>query len=642
MSNEEGANDKGANDNSNEQEPKQSSNSGKFTFSLAKKSKKLSKPSIRVALDHFAAPLDTATKDDPDPNRDLPKEPLVIPVQEDGRKSLQEQARLKRMQQQSIEDQAAIQALQEEAEGGGPDRPVSSSKLVISSDKNTFQKGKSSKDIIDGDKAQLEKDLANLAGDLDVESDAYRKVPIADFGAALLRGMGWEGSQSTAANDDQPNMPRPSRLGLGATPKLLDDDQNLATHSGRRRPRQQHQVQRDEKLRQQQEEYRQKQQAQLATDKQKTLQIGSIVSVGLGVIGNGNGDAGRQRAIVRQLQGVPGLNMVLVQMEGEGEPTKVKKGEIVLLDRSALEASPFHVPRKLSSQPQREENVNNTNTDARRSSSSRPQSRNGSNGRGRRDRDSKYDSEEEEHRRDIRHHSDRYRSRREVDDGRKDRSDEDDDRRPQRHRSEEDDSDRRYSRVKVEEEDNSSKRHGRSDEDKDRDSRDNHRRSKESSHKRQHSRDRNDHNEDDDQQKKRSRNPGSSTGAKSSSSSTTMTWVIPNIRVRIVSDKFGRSQYRQKGVVVDVSYKGTATLRMDQNGQVLQVPERYLETALPKAGGNAIVLSGNHRLAKGRLLERSSTSSKGVIQVFEDMNVLTLSLDDMAEWCGPLDDDLID
>lgn len=121
-----------------------------------------------------------------------------------------------------------------------------------------------------------------------------------------------------------------------------------------------------------------------------------------------------------------------------------------------------------------------------------------------------------------------------------------------------------------------------------------------------------------------------------------MTWVIPNIRVRIVSDKLGRSQYKQKGVVIDVSYKGTATLRMDQNGQVLQVPERYLETALPKAGGNAIVLSGNHRLAKGRLLERDSSSSKGVIQVFEDMSVLTLSLDDMAEWCGPLDDDLID
>jgi hypothetical protein len=40
------------------------------------------------------------------------------------------------------------------------------------------------------------------------------------------------------------------------------------------------------------------------------------------------------------------------------------------------------------------------------------------------------------------------------------------------------------------------------------------------------------------------------------------------------------------------------------------------------------------------LLERNSDSGQGVVQVFEDMNVVKLSLDDMAEWCGPLDDDI--
>jgi G patch domain/KOW motif-containing protein len=77
------------------------------------------------------------------------------------------------------------------------------------------------------------------------------------------------------------------------------------------------------------------------------------------------------------------------------------------------------------------------------------------------------------------------------------------------------------------------------------------------------------------------------------------------------------------------------------DGQLLDhVPERYLETALPKVGGSAIVLTGEHRLSKGRLLERSSDCGTGVIQVFDDMNVLKLSLDDIAEWCGLLDDDL--
>ena len=77
------------------------------------------------------------------------------------------------------------------------------------------------------------------------------------------------------------------------------------------------------------------------------------------------------------------------------------------------------------------------------------------------------------------------------------------------------------------------------------------------------------------------------------------------------------------------------------NGRVLdRVSDRCLETALPKTGGSTIVLIGSDRLTKGRLLERDSHNGRGVLQVFEDMNVLTLSLDDMAEWCGPLDDDL--
>ena len=85
--------------------------------------------------------------------------------------------------------------------------------------------------------------------------------------------------------------------------------------------------------------------------------------------------------------------------------------------------------------------------------------------------------------------------------------------------------------------------------------------------------------------------------------------------------------------------KGVATLNMG-GGQVINVVERHLESALPKVGGSSVVLSGEHRFAKGRLLERDSKKNRGVVQVFEDMSLVTTSLDDMAEWCGPLDDDL--
>ena len=112
-----------------------------------------------------------------------------------------------------------------------------------------------------------------------------------------------------------------------------------------------------------------------------------------------------------------------------------------------------------------------------------------------------------------------------------------------------------------------------------------------------------------------------------------------------MTEKLGRRYYKEKGVVVDVTPMG-ATLQMSSssshnNAVVLdRVPERYLETALPKAGGQVIVLAGPERHRKGRLLERNSRNGTGVIQFYEDMHVMTLSLDDLAEWCGPLDDDL--
>jgi len=79
------------------------------------------------------------------------------------------------------------------------------------------------------------------------------------------------------------------------------------------------------------------------------------------------------------------------------------------------------------------------------------------------------------------------------------------------------------------------------------------------------------------------------------------------------------------------------------DGEILDmVPDRYLETALPKVGGCAIILAGDPQYvhSKGRLLERNSDRGRGVVQLSEDMSVLTLSLDDIAEWVGPLDEDM--
>ncbi|KAJ2344107.1 hypothetical protein GGF43_005530 [Coemansia sp. RSA 2618] len=52
--------------------------------------------------------------------------------------------------------------------------------------------------------------------DSDVDDGAYERVAIEDFGAAMLRGMGWKGDDS-GKDEDLATRARPSLLGLGAT-----------------------------------------------------------------------------------------------------------------------------------------------------------------------------------------------------------------------------------------------------------------------------------------------------------------------------------------------------------------------------------------------------------------------------------------
>ena len=48
--------------------------------------------------------------------------------------------------------------------------------------------------------------------------DSYNKIPVEEFGAAMLRGMGWTGSDSTSSSSGVIKyVPRPERLGLGAS-----------------------------------------------------------------------------------------------------------------------------------------------------------------------------------------------------------------------------------------------------------------------------------------------------------------------------------------------------------------------------------------------------------------------------------------
>jgi hypothetical protein len=476
-----------------------------------------------------------------------PSGPLIIPVLPDHNKWKLLQQRQDEINNPSIvhnvEDLAAIQSLQDDAKKNHFDTVTSNSPSItaIRSHANTFVGGKTTTtSSTDREVHQYHTDLQALPAALDETSDVYQRIPITEFGAALLRGMGWtdnnnndENTTATGINTQSTStsvnvMPRPHRLGLGAIPAMITEPTDVV-QEGHRRPRTIDQYQRDQQKQKQNEMYRIERENKLANDMQRTMQNGSIVRLL---------NHHHKRARIVKLVGVPGLNMVQIQLEdstAESSSAIIKRNEIdCLITREELEKHPF---RELT-----------TSRDVEEVTSSQR------NLDGKSKKASKND--------DLTNNVDKH--------DRKERK--------------------------------------RSDEGKD---------------------------------KKRSRKEDKNSIVNGSS------WVVPNIRVRIITEKLGRKYYKEKGIVVDVTRNSGVTIQLQNSNSndgstafVLdRIPERYLETALPKTGGNVIVVNSEHtnRYCKGRLLERNSRD--GVVQLYDDMDCVTIPLDDIAEWCGPLDDD---
>lgn len=535
------------------------SSGNKLVFSLTKP--KTKKASLQVtAIEEFR---EESVKKKEQPERTTP---LIIPLSQTSNQSLLERKRAVIAVAPNDTDDAASKALIESAarhfdlslthKNETSTNFEAAGDLVISAGTNDFNNSSKKQDA-HSDAQQFQNDLIQLPQELDIASDSYRKVPIQEFGAALLRGMGWTGESMDSSMVDP--VRRPHRLGLGATPKLPP------THKTSNKIRTETQVQRDEHMAQQHKEIEAQRFQQVKMDKQLTLQTGSLVHV-----------IGRKRAKLVQLSGVPGLNRVLVQMEGDATTTSVKKGDITMITRSELEGRPFkETYLKVD------------------------------------DEKKSYVEKKEQNRRDGDTKKERFNNVQINRDGEKRRrNDQNEDRDKCKGGNLRGEDDRRIKTI-----------------DNNFDKRD-HKRSRDCDERRK----RRDDGTDGRHKREKIRNDCIDNKY----------WIIPNIRVRIVSKKLGSAYFTQKGIVVDVTHGGAfATLQMS-NGQVFdKVPERYLETALPKTGGNAIVLAGRNKFAKGKLLERDSNLGNGVVQIFDDMNVISLKLDDLAEWCGSLDDDMV-
>lgn len=475
------------------------------------------------------------------------------------------------------------------------------------------------------DTIKYKRDLENRAEDIDVESSAYVSVPISEFGAAMLRGMGWKGNddrhgQNSKDNKDDEITPRPHRLGLGATP-LPPSIKNGSGNGGvggngvRHRARKggsMKDIAHVEKQQEEERKWKRQLEEKRKNDIQLTLNVGSVVRVRLE-----NGNVGSERGKMVKIAGVPGLNRVLVRFEGDVEDTSVKKGDVVLVDKAELEATPFEETKSNSSRH------NLDRESSGRGDGGRDERGRGDGDGGRESRSRNADRRRGEHRsrsRSSSHDRDRKRQKRErrSRSRSRSRSHERSKHRSRHHRDSEDD----HSRSRKPRRDRDSERESRRRDEKD------HKRSSDKSHKHRN----NERYEDEEKDKH------------THSHKSIEHWLTANIRVRVVTKKIAKGrQFKEKGIVLDVLKRGAeATIQM-ANGEILErVPERYLETALPKIGGNAIILTGLNKSEKGKLLERNSDKGRGIVQLFEDMNVVTLALDDIAEFCGALDDALGD
>ena len=115
-------------------------------------------------------------------------------------------------------------------------------------------------------------------------------------------------------------------------------------------------------------------------------------------------------------------------------------------------------------------------------------------------------------------------------------------------------------------------------------------------------------------------------------------WLLNNTRVRIVSKSFeGGRLYLKKGTVVDVLTPTECVLEINESGEVLTgVPQRALETALPKRGGRVAVLLGPKKGQRGTMLDKKGEAAS--VQLAEDFTVHNFRLDSIAEYVGDEDD----
>ncbi|CAD6210452.1 unnamed protein product [Miscanthus lutarioriparius] len=115
-------------------------------------------------------------------------------------------------------------------------------------------------------------------------------------------------------------------------------------------------------------------------------------------------------------------------------------------------------------------------------------------------------------------------------------------------------------------------------------------------------------------------------------------WLQSHIRVRVASEELGKRLYLTKGKVVDVVSPTTCDVVMDDGLRLVQgVGQDMLETVLPRTNGLVLVLYGEHRGVRGRLVVKNAEEEVGLVEDVETEGVIRVGYDQMAEFTGDLE-----
>jgi len=129
----------------------------------------------------------------------------------------------------------------------------------------------------------------------------------------------------------------------------------------------------------------------------------------------------------------------------------------------------------------------------------------------------------------------------------------------------------------------------------------------------------------------------SSSSSSSSEEEDSTPWLTPHIRVRFINEQYRKGKYfNLKGTIVDVTKRKQCICRLDSGELLEDIWQDMLESVVPGAGGQVMIVNGPYKSNLGRVLEKKKESAD--VQLLSgdfESDIHTLDLDDIAEYVGP-------